>query len=113
MIAGRDSRLASTGSPAPPNRSFRRCRRIAAEYNRRCDLDIHCRKENPMRRVILVLLLSSSCLLAQSSSGAANQGNSKDSKGQITVQGCVDRRAGDYVLIQQDPGMTYELQGTD
>ncbi len=66
-----------------------------------------------MRRVILVLLLSSSCLLAQSSSGAANQSNSKDSKGQITAQGCVDRRAGDYVLIQQDPGMTYELQGTD
>lgn len=62
-----------------------------------------------MRRVILVLLLSSSCLLA----AAAGQDNSKDSKGQITAQGCVDRRAGDYVLIQQDPGMTYELQGTD
>jgi hypothetical protein len=61
-----------------------------------------------MRRVILVLLLSSSCLLA----GAAGQDNSKDSKGQITVQGCVDRRAGDYVLVQQDPGMTYELQGS-
>ncbi len=62
-----------------------------------------------MRRVILVLLLSSSCLVA----GATGQDNSKDSKGQITVQGCVDRRAGDYVLIQQDPGMTYELQGTN
>jgi hypothetical protein len=66
-----------------------------------------------MRRVILVLLLSSGCLMAQATSGAANQSNSKDSKGQITVQGCVDRRSGDYVLIQQDPGMTYELQGTD
>jgi len=62
-----------------------------------------------MRRLILVLLLSSSCLLA----GAAGQDNSKDSNRQITVQGCVDRRSGDYVLIQQDPGMTYELQGTD
>lgn len=66
-----------------------------------------------MTRVILALLLSSSCLLAQSNSGAANPDNSKDSKGQITVRGCVDRRVGDYVLIQQDPGMTYELQGTD
>jgi hypothetical protein len=62
-----------------------------------------------MRGTILVLLLSSSCLLA----GAAGQDKSKDSNGQITVQGCVDRRSGDYVLIQQDPGMTYELQGND
>jgi hypothetical protein len=62
-----------------------------------------------MRRVILVLLLAGGCLLA----GAVGQDTSKDSKGQITVQGCVDRRAGDFILIQQDPGMTYELQGTD
>jgi len=31
---------------------------------------------------------------------------------QVTVQGCVDRSCGDYILMQQDPGMTYELRGT-
>lgn len=62
-----------------------------------------------MRRVIVALVLWSGCLLA----GAAGQDNSKDSKGQITVQGCVDRRTSNYVLTQQDPGMTYVLQGSD
>lgn len=67
-----------------------------------------------MSRLLFVLLLSSSFLLAQNNtSGATDQNHSKDSKGQITVQGCVDRERGDYVLVQQDPGMTYELQGAD
>jgi hypothetical protein len=67
-----------------------------------------------MSRLLFVLLLSSSFLSAQNNnSGATDQNNSKDSKGQITVQGCVDRERGDYVLVQQDPGMTYELQGAD
>jgi hypothetical protein len=66
-----------------------------------------------MRTVICVLLLSGSFLLAQDN-GAANTSlhNSKDSKGQVTVQGCVSRSSGDYILIKQDPGMTYELQAT-
>jgi hypothetical protein len=67
-----------------------------------------------MRRLLFVLLLSNSFLLAQSNnSGATDQNNAKDSKGQITVRGCVDRERGDYVLVQQNPGMTYELQGAD
>jgi len=65
-----------------------------------------------MRSLLCVLLLSSSCLLAQSNSGATAQDNSKDTKGQVTVQGCVDRERGDYILIQQKPGMTWEVQGT-
>jgi hypothetical protein len=28
------------------------------------------------------------------------------------VQGCVGRSSGDYILMKQDPGMTYELQAT-
>ena len=67
-----------------------------------------------MRRLLFVLLLSSGFLLAQNNnSSATDQNNSKGSKGQITVQGCVDRERGDYVLVKQNPAVTYELQGAD
>jgi hypothetical protein len=66
-----------------------------------------------MGRLLFVVLLSSSFLLAQdSSSTASGQDNAKASNGQVTVDGCVDRSRGDWVLIQQSPGMTYQLQGT-
>jgi len=59
------------------------------------------------------LLLSSSFLLAQDSNPAnASQQSSKNSKGEVTIQGCVSRSSGDYVLIKQDPAITYELQGS-
>jgi hypothetical protein len=44
-------------------------------------------------------LLSASFLLA------------KDPK-QVTVQGCVSKASGDYILEKQHPAMTYELQAT-
>ncbi len=53
-----------------------------------------------MRALLCVLLLSGTLLLAQ------------DPKGQVTVQGCVGRSSGDYVLTKQNPAMTYELQAT-
>jgi hypothetical protein len=53
-----------------------------------------------------MLLLSGSFLLAQDSNAV------KHSKGEITVQGCVGRSSGDYVLTKQNPAMTYELQAT-
>jgi hypothetical protein len=66
-----------------------------------------------MRQFCFVLLLSGSFLLAQGSNpGNPNPHNSKDSKGQVTVQGCVSRSSGDYILVKQDPGATYELQAT-
>jgi hypothetical protein len=66
-----------------------------------------------MKRLLFVLLLSGSYLLAQDNTPRSpNQQNSKDSKGQVTVQGCVARSSGDYILIKQDPAMTYELQAT-
>ncbi len=63
-----------------------------------------------MRTLLLLfaLLLSGTLLLAQDSA----PGNSKDSKGQVTIQGCVGRSSGDYILMQQDPGVSYELQAT-
>jgi hypothetical protein len=56
-----------------------------------------------MKNICFVLLLSSSFLLAQ---------DSKESKGQVTVQGCVGRASGDYILMKQDPAVTFELQAT-
>jgi hypothetical protein len=58
------------------------------------------------------LLLSSTLLLAQDSNSTMPRENAKDSKGQITVQGCVGRSSGDYVLTKHNPGMTYELHAT-
>lgn len=61
-----------------------------------------------MRTLLFALLFSSAFLLAQDSA----PGNSNGSKGQVTVQGCVSRSSGDYILMQQDPGVSYELQAT-
>lgn len=66
-----------------------------------------------MRNIwIATLLLSGCCLLAQDSTPASPQQNSKDSKGEVTLQGCVSRSSGDYILMKQDPAVTYELQAT-
>src|ERR1700692_1437415 len=65
-----------------------------------------------MTKLFFALLLSGSFLLAQDSNSNMSRENSKDSRGQITVQGCVGRSSGDYVLTKQNPGLTYELQGT-
>ncbi len=63
-----------------------------------------------MRKLSFVLLLLSSFLLAQESNPSRQ--NSKTSKGQITVQGCVSRSSGDYVLMKHDLGMSYQLHAT-
>ena len=67
-----------------------------------------------MRKMWFVLLLfSGSFLLAQdSSTSSMSQDTSKHSKGEVTIQGCVSRASGDYILMKQDPGVTYELQAT-
>ncbi len=66
-----------------------------------------------MTRLLFALLLSSAFLLAQNSNADnPNQPNSKDSKGQVTLQGCVSRSSGDYILIKQNPGVNYKLQDT-
>jgi len=60
-----------------------------------------------------MLLLSGGLLPAQDSYPANNsQQDVKDSKGQMTVRGCVSRSGGDYTLVKQNPAMTYELQGS-
>jgi hypothetical protein len=66
------------------------------------------------KTILIVLVIWSGVLLAQEGNppGGASQDNSKHAKGKITVQGCVGRSAGDYILSRQDPGMTYELHAT-
>ncbi|MGA7398862.1 MAG: hypothetical protein WCC99_09390 [Candidatus Sulfotelmatobacter sp.] len=66
-----------------------------------------------MKTILGVLLLSGGLLLAQDSAPPnPNAQDSKDSKGQVTLQGCVSRASGDFILIKQDPAVTYELHGT-
>ena len=66
-----------------------------------------------MRTLFFSLLLSGGFLLAQDSNpGHPSQHRPKDSKDQVTVQGCVSRSNGDYILMKQNPAMTYELQAT-
>ena len=66
-----------------------------------------------MRKFWFALLLSGSFLVAQNSNPSnTSQQKSKASKGQETIQGCVSRASGDYILMKQDPAMTYELQAT-
>ena len=66
-----------------------------------------------MRNIFFALLLSGSFLLAQDSIQQHRaSGSSKATKGQETIQGCVGRSSGDYILSKQDPAVTYELQAT-
>jgi len=67
-----------------------------------------------MIKVCFALLLFSGAFLVAQDGYPSNNGQKevKDSKGQITVRGCVSRSGGDYTLIKQNPAMTYELQGT-
>jgi len=65
-----------------------------------------------MKKLCLAMLLVSGSLLVAQDSMGNRQQEMKDSKGLITVQGCVGRSSGDYVLTKQNPPMTYELQAT-
>jgi hypothetical protein len=65
-----------------------------------------------MKKLFFALLLSSSFLLAQDSQTVSDE-HSKDSNGPVTLQGCVSRSTGDYVLIKQNPAETFELQATN
>lgn len=62
--------------------------------------------------LFVILLLSGSFLLAQDSSSGNSAQDMKDAKGQVTIQGCVNRSSGDYTLVKQNPAITYELQGS-
>jgi len=66
------------------------------------------------RLMLVAVLLAVSSLMAQSDpdqTGIASKAHSKDPKGDVAVQGCVAMGfSGSYVLMQTDPGNTYELE---
>jgi hypothetical protein len=61
--------------------------------------------------IVFTALLVGGWLIAQSS---ADQGQHapKEQKGQVTVQGCVSRSSGDFILMQTDPANSYVLQSS-
>jgi hypothetical protein len=61
--------------------------------------------------MLLVLIFSAAGLLAQDNcaSNGASPDRPKAAKGQKTVRGCVSRFNGDFILVKQNPAMTYEL----
>jgi hypothetical protein len=61
-----------------------------------------------MKPFVVVTLFLSVALLAQDTK-PSDKHNRKD---EITIQGCVSRSNGDYILMKQDPGITYQLQAT-
>jgi hypothetical protein len=66
-----------------------------------------------MAKLAFLLFLIGSFAVAQSDNSAStNKTDSNSSNNSVTVRGCVDRERGDYVLIQQNPAMTYELRGS-
>jgi hypothetical protein len=66
-----------------------------------------------VKSLLFAVLLCAGFAMGQESP-SANPGadTNHKAKGEVTVQGCVSRSNGDYTLIKQDPGETYELQAT-
>lgn len=66
-----------------------------------------------MKPLLFALLLSASFVLAQDDNSAARVSEKpKHAKGELTVQGCVARANGDYILMKVDPAVAYQLQAT-
>ena len=64
--------------------------------------------------LLLVLVISAGVLLAQDNNvpKGPSQNNTKPAPEQTVVRGGVSRLNGDFVLMKQDPAMTYELHST-
>jgi hypothetical protein len=58
-----------------------------------------------------VVLLAASFLWAQSGPSSSRQVANNNREGSVTVRGCVSKLNGDYVLVKENPGNTYQLQG--
>ena len=67
-----------------------------------------------MKPTVLMLLLLAVASASQTESTEANteSKHSKKAKDEVTVQGCVSKLNSDYILMQTDPGNTYELQAS-
>jgi len=67
-----------------------------------------------MKTMFLLVFVLAVWAAAQSDSTQASTGpkHSKKAKDEVTVQGCISKSNTDYILMQTDPGNTYELQAT-
>lgn len=63
-----------------------------------------------MKTLLIALLLSAGFVVAQDAK--ATPADAKHDQNQITVQGCVSRSSGDYILMKQNPAISYELLAT-
>jgi hypothetical protein len=74
----------------------------------------HKKKIFMKQAMLLVLVLSAGALGAQDNNppSGGSHDNSEHRTNQATVQGCVGRSSGDYILVKQDPAVTYELQSS-
>jgi hypothetical protein len=63
------------------------------------------------KAIVLILLFGVGLLMAQSNQGQSRP-PAKGNEGKITVQGCVSRAAGDFILMQSDPANSFVLQPT-
>jgi hypothetical protein len=58
----------------------------------------------------IAVVLSATFLWAQPAiSGQASDNNDH---GQVTVRGCISKSGGDYVLMKENPAVTYQLQAS-
>lgn len=64
----------------------------------------------PKATVVLTLLCAAVSLAQTTDASTAGQHQSKKSKDEVTVTGCVSKLNTDYILMQTEPGNSYELQ---
>jgi hypothetical protein len=64
------------------------------------------------KSILLMVLFAGSWLMAQANPDQS-QHPPDEKKGQVTVQGCVSRSSGNFVLMQSDPGNSYVLHATN
>ena len=63
-----------------------------------------------MKKIVYLAVLCGVTLLAGRSDAKQPRGASRNPSSDITVQGCVDRSTGYYILMSTDPGNTYNLE---
>lgn len=59
--------------------------------------------------ILLAVVLAAGSLLAEDGPAQPTVASKHQPKGGITVRGCLSTESGDYILMQGDPGNTYEL----
>jgi len=58
------------------------------------------------------VLLAANIMWAKSDqAGDSDQAASNNQAGSVTFRGCVSKSNGDYVLMKESPGITYQLEG--